>query len=204
MHELDVPSPIDLCDPEDAREWERIAQARPGRVQMFQIFANQLGNLGGRNLRILELGSGPGFLAAFLLDALPDLQLTLLDFSPAMHDLARTRLNERAGNVTFLNRSFKSPDWSHGLGRFNAVVTNQSVHELRHKRYAETLHSQVVPLLSPSSPFLVCDHFYGEDGQTNNRLYMSVEEQRQALLNVGFKTVEQLHKVGTLVMHRAT
>jgi SAM-dependent methyltransferase len=202
-HELDVPSPIDLCDPEDAREWERTAQARPGRIQMFQAIATQLGQLRARDLKVLDLGSGPGFLAEFLLDALPNPRLTLLDFSPAMQELARIRLQGRATKVSFLTSSFKNPDWARDLGIFDAVVTNQAVHELRHKRYAEALHSQVLTLLSPGSPYLVCDHFYGVGGLSNDQLYMSVEEQRQSLLNAGFKSVEQVHKVGTLVMHRA-
>jgi SAM-dependent methyltransferase len=203
MHEPDVPSPIDLCDPVVALEWERTAQARPGRAQMFQVFASQLRSLGRRDLKVLDLGSGPGFLGEFLLDAMPDLELTLLDFSPAMHELARIKLKVRAAKVAFLNLSFKSPDWASGLGMFDAVVTNQAVHELRHKRYAEALHSQVASVLGAGSPYLVCDHFYGEDGQGNNQLYMSVDEQQQALLDAGFKSVEQLLKVGTLVMHRA-
>ena len=202
--EVDVPSPIDLCDPIDAREWERTAQARPGRMQMFQAFVGQLQNIAKPNPKILELGSGPGFLAEFLLDALPDLQLTLLDFSSVMHELARARLGSRAHQVRFLHSSFKSPDWYQGLDKFDAVVTNQAVHELRHKKYAEALHSRVATLLNPESPYLVCDHFFGEGGQSNDQLYMSVAEQRQALLNAGFRSVEQVQKIGTLVMHRAT
>jgi hypothetical protein len=42
VHEPDEPSPIDLCNRQDAIEWERAAQARPGRAQMFHAFAAQL------------------------------------------------------------------------------------------------------------------------------------------------------------------
>jgi len=86
MNRRDVPSPIALCDPRDAREWERTAQARPGRSEMFQAVGLALFGLGKANLSVLDLGSGPGFLAAYILDALPEAQLTLLDFS-AMHEL---------------------------------------------------------------------------------------------------------------------
>jgi SAM-dependent methyltransferase len=201
--ESDVPSPIDLRDPADARAWESSAQSRPGRTEMFQAFASQLNCLGVSALRVLELGSGPGFLADFLLRAMPHLELTLLDFSPPMHDLARVRLKDRLSSVHFLSLSFRSPGWVHGLGPFDAIVTNQAVHELRHKRYAPILHAEVAGLLSPGGSYLVCDHFCGEGGMSNNQLYMSVEEQRQALLNAGFKVVDQINKVGSLVMHRA-
>ncbi|MEO8308674.1 MAG: class I SAM-dependent methyltransferase [Pseudomonadota bacterium] len=173
MHELDVPSPIDLCDPVDALEWERAAQSRPGRAEMFQSFAAQLQSMGRSDLQVLELGSGPAFLAEYLLSALPELRLSLLDFSQPMDDLARIRLAERASGVRFLHRSFEDQDWTRGLGKFDAVITNQAVHELRHKRYAQVLHSQVAEVLAPGGSYLVCDHYFGEGGMGNDQLYMS-------------------------------
>jgi ubiquinone/menaquinone biosynthesis C-methylase UbiE len=202
MNEQDVPSPIDLCDPTDAQEWERTAPARPGRAEMFEAFSRELGALGNRPLTVLELGSGPGFLAACLLNALPDLNLTLLDFSAPMHDLARARLGSHAGRVTHVERSFKQPGWSHGLGPFDAAVTNQAVHELRHKRHATALHAAVRAVLKPGAPYLVSDHFLGPGGVGNDQLYMTLAEHRDALLNAGFSEVALVTMAGSLVMHR--
>jgi SAM-dependent methyltransferase len=201
--DCDVPSPIDLCDPVDAREWERTAQARPGRSEMFQIFANQLIRMDRSNIRVLDLGSGPGFLAEYLIGVLPAMELSLLDFSQPMHELAGARLGGRSARVQFIRRSFKEASWAKGLGKFDAVLTNQAVHELRHKRYAPALHISVAEVLKEGGVYLVCDHYFGAGGMSNNQLYMSVEEQRQALADAGFRSVEQLHRAGTLVMHRA-
>src|SRR5438876_6403236 len=107
MNEQDVPSPINLRDPLDAWEWERTAQERPGRVEIFQTIGRELLALGKSDLTVLELGSGPGFLAAYLLDTLPAVRLTLLDFSASMHNLALARLGSRATQVRFVERSFK-------------------------------------------------------------------------------------------------
>ncbi len=204
MNHRDVPSPIDLRDPRDAREWERTAQARPGRAEIFQAFVRELLALGKSDLTVLELGSGPGFLAAHLLDALPALHLMLLDFSAAMHDLARARLGPRATHVHFVERNFKEAGWSRGLGSFDAVISNQAVHELRHKNHAARLHVEVKEILKPSGVFLVSDHFFGEGGLGNDQLYMAVGEQRNALLGAGFSAVVQVTTAGSLVMHRAT
>ena len=201
MGEPDIPSPIDLRDPVDARAWESAAQARPGRAEMFQAFLTELRCIDGNE--VLELGSGPGFLADFLLATLPSLELTLLDFSPAMHDLARARLDDRADRVFFIERNFKDPNWMRSLGPFDAVITNQAVHELRHKRYASTLHSQVASVLKPGAPYLVCDHFFGEGGMQSAQLYMTIEEQEHALLGAGFGSVGLVRRSGTLAMHRA-
>ena len=71
MHQ-DVPSPIDLRSMSDASEWERTAtEKRPWRAEFFEEFADELKTLRPPCRRVLELGSGPGFLASQLLDAMP-------------------------------------------------------------------------------------------------------------------------------------
>jgi hypothetical protein len=82
----DVPSPIDLRLMSDACEWERTAyEKRPWRADFFAMFADQLIHRQPQMRRVLELGSGPGFLARHLLMGSPDLRMVLLDFSGAMH-----------------------------------------------------------------------------------------------------------------------
>ena len=64
---IDVPSPIDLRLMADARSWAESALARrPVRPEFFDAFAREVGR---DDARVLELGSGPGFLAEHLLRA---------------------------------------------------------------------------------------------------------------------------------------
>ncbi|MDH0864456.1 class I SAM-dependent methyltransferase [Mitsuaria sp. GD03876] len=191
MSLLDVPSPIDLRQMADARQWADEAMVkRPWRTEFFETFAQTLD--AGNAHHVLELGSGPGFLAHYLLGALPEIDYVALDFSSAMHQLAAERLGPAASRVRFVERSFREPDWVEGLGPFDHVVTNQAVHELRHKRHARALHEQVRGLLKPGGRYLVCDHFAGDGGMKNDQLYMSIEEQRLALAEAGFTRVEPL------------
>jgi len=83
------------------------------------------------NARVLELGSGPGFLAHRVLDRCPSIEgYTLLDFSEHMLGLSRERLVAFPA-ATFVLGSFKSEDWTrHVEGRFDCVLAMQSVHEL--------------------------------------------------------------------------
>lgn len=201
----DVPSPIDLRLMADAREWESTAMfKRPCRAEFFAAFASAIASAFLPVRRVLELGSGPGFLAEHLLNCLPTVSYVALDFSSAMHQLAAARLGSLASRVEFVERSFRESSWPEGLGQFECVVTHQAVHELRHKRYASTLHSQVRQALVQGGLYLVCDHFAGEGGMKNEQLYMSVEEQRLALLGTGFSKVEQLMLKSGLVLHYAT
>jgi SAM-dependent methyltransferase len=200
----DVPSPIDLRTMEDARPWAASALAkRPVRPEFFARFASAIAEALPQEARVLELGSGPGFLALHLLEALPRIRYDALDFSPAMHALARARLADAASRVRFIERSFREPDWTTGLGPYDAVVTHQAIHELRHKRHAEALHRQVRALLRPQGLYLACDHFVGEGGMTNDALYMTIDEQRHALERAGFGEVRLLLSKGGLALHQA-
>jgi SAM-dependent methyltransferase len=201
----DVPSPIDLRLMLDAQEWEQSAMLkRPWRVDFFSCFLKQIEQSPMTILRTLELGSGPGFLAKHVLESTRDFSYVMLDFSLAMHQLAKARLGELVTRAVFIEQSFKDPTWTSGLGKFECVLTNQAVHELRHKRYAPELHAQVKSVLAPGGFYLVCDHFAGEGGMANDQLYMSIDEQREALLAGGFNQVDQLLIKGGLVMHRAS
>lgn len=200
----DVPSPIDLNVMHEAQAWALAAtQKRPYRRDFFARFAHEVTQASPRVDHVLELGSGPGFLAEQLLLADPGLVCTLLDVSPAMHELARVRLGPHASRARFIQRSFKDPAWTSGLGPLPCVVTHQAVHELRHKRHATTLHEQVRSILTPGGTYLVCDHFAGDGGMRDDQLYMTPEEQQQALIQAGFRSVRQLMRQGSLVMHLA-
>ena len=197
---LDVPSPIDLQSRKDATAWEQNAMAaRPWRVEFFECFAKAIANVQGP-VRVLELGSGPGFLAAHLLATLPNLSMVLLDFSRPMHDLARTRLKPHLERVEFIERSFKDSDWFSSLNDFDFVVTNQAVHELRHKRYAPELHKQVRNVLAPNGRYLVSDHYAGDGGMKNTDLYMTIEEHLEALASAGYQSISELMRKGGMVV----
>ncbi len=199
----DVPSPIDLREMEDAKTWAETALLkRPCRTAFFDCFLKEILDL--MPGKVLELGSGPGFLARHVLEYLPGLDYVALDFSPAMHELALKRLGMLAKSVAFVERSFREPSWTEGLGLFDAILTNQAVHELRHKRRAVRFHAEVRSILSPGGSYLVCDHFAGEGGMTDTDLYMSVEEQFSALQAAGFGEIRLLHLDGGMALHRAS
>lgn len=200
--QVEVPSPIDLRRPDHAAQWAAAALAkRPQREQVFTAFANELTNTNAR--RVLELGSGPGFLAQRVLESEPGIELTLLDFSAAMHDLARARLGALAERVKFVVADFREPAFADGLGLYDAVITNQAVHELRHKTRAAGLHARVKSLLVSGGSYLACDHFVGDEGMQNNELYMTGQEQRDALHAAGFGHIDVLLTSGSLQLLRA-
>jgi ubiquinone/menaquinone biosynthesis C-methylase UbiE len=200
---MDVPSPIDFSRTEEAQAWAEAAnRKRPWRAEIFVAIAQELQGLQRPSLAVLELGAGPGSLAEEVFRALPDARYTLLDSSPPMQDLARARLGPFAG-AEFVTVDFSRPGWAKGLRSFDAVVSVQAVHELRHKRHAVSLHETVYRLLRADGLYLVCDHVLGPGGMTNGELYMTISEQAAALDTAGFRSVSVLMEKGGLVLHRA-
>lgn len=200
----DVPSRVDLRQWDDAQTWASVAiQRRPWREEFFQAIVHELGFLKQNELSILELGSGPGFLALRVLENVPTATYVALDFSPAMHSLARQRLGSLAQRVNFLEVDFKRSDWVVGLHSFDAVLTVQAIHELRHKCHAPAIYRSIRLLLNKGGIFLVCDHFVGDGGMRDSNLYMTVGEHDQALRQAGFKRVEKRLETGGLVLFLA-
>ena len=199
----DVPTSMDFREREVARKWEADANVvRPWRTQFFAAMIAELRALGSAPLSVLDLGSGPGFLAQAITDALPSTRYTLLDFSPAMQELASARLGEQR-DVVHVTADMRERDWWRGLPPVDAVVTMQAVHELRHKARAIGLHRGVHEVLRPGGLYLVCDHFLGPGGMSNSDLYMTVDEQRITLVAAGFADVTAVLQQESLVLHRA-
>ena len=199
----DVPSPIDLRNMSDARRWADAAMlVRPARHNVFDRIVQELRDLRSQPLSVLELGSGPGFLAERIIVNLTTFAYTALDFSAAMHALAKDRLGTNAERVRFVESDFKQPHWTSGLPTFDAVVTMQAVHELRHKQHALALYWQVGAVLHPGGSFLMCDHYVGDGAMSDRALFMTMEEHEAALHGAGFTNVHVLLKAGGLVLYR--
>jgi len=193
MSDEDVPSPIDLRDPKDARQWAATAEEkRPWRPRLRETIAATLRAGATAPARVLELGPGPGWLAETILRACPVERYTLFDFSLPMLEMSRERL-AGLGPVTFVHGDFRAPGWTDVLpGRFDAIVAMQSVHEIRHKRHFPGLYRQLHSLLAPGGRLLVCDHSPSPDKGRFNALCATPAEQHAAFQAAGFERLETI------------
>src|SRR5262245_13915717 len=145
----DVPYGNDWDSAEEVAAWaEEADRIRPWRAQIRDHIARAVATL-PPGACVLELGSGPGFLAHRVLQRCSTLEgYTLVDFSQPMLALSRERLATFRA-ASFVLASFKSEDWI-GLvgGPFDCVLSMQAIHELRHKRHAVRLYEQVYGVLA--------------------------------------------------------
>jgi SAM-dependent methyltransferase len=202
MNPRDVPSPIDFHDPVQARAWmEQTAIKRPWRQEFFQAFATALKDRSSRPLRILELGSGPGQLATAILKDCHVWQYVALDFSAAMHALAKEQLGSLAAKVKFAQRDFRKPAWNLALDKFDAVVTLQAAHETRHSERLPQLLHNARDCLKHGGLLLYCDHYRGR--LKNPVLYLERHAQGRALSTAGFINIRRLLDKGGMALYRA-
>lgn len=211
MSVQDVPTPIDLKNPQDALQWANEAnEKRPWRYEFFDYYVNLIQKAAkekhyqtdqNAQFNILEIGSGPGFLAKHLLTQCADIEYTALDFSDAMHELSKSKLlSSELDRVQYLIADFKNEDWRDQLGQYDAIIIHQALHELRHKNYANQFHQQVKTLLKRDALYLVCDHIFASDAMSNNDLYMSKHEHFQSLKYAGFTDIELVKEIKGLCL----
>lgn len=184
----DVPSPINLKDLKEAKHWADESNIkRPWRYAFFQYYSQHIQQ--SQALQILEIGSGPGFLASFLLAQHLDIQYTAVDFSEAMHELSQQSLDEgEKQRIQYIISDFKQNDWTQDLEAnfYDVIIIHQALHELRHKKHAKYFHQTVKKLLKPQGTYFICDHIYANDAMQNNQLYMSPSEHIAALQQADF------------------
>jgi ubiquinone/menaquinone biosynthesis C-methylase UbiE len=198
----DVPYGNDWDSAEDVAAWtEEADRIRPWRARIRDHIARRVATL-PPGAQVLELGSGPGFLAHRVLETCPQLAgYTLLDFSEPMLASSRERL-ARFPAASFVHASFKSDDWMRCVGGpVDCVLSMQAVHELRHKRHALRLYEQVHRTLAVPGCILICDHTPFDDSSTSSALYMTKREQQEALAEAGFCNVRVELAIDSLVLY---
>jgi SAM-dependent methyltransferase len=198
----DVPYGNDWDSAAEVAAWaEEADRIRPWRARIRDQIARRVAGL-PRGARVLELGSGPGFLAQAVLEACPELtSYALVDFSEPMLALSRGRLVSFPA-ARFVLASFKSEDWIRRVGGpFDCVLSMQAVHELRHKRHALRLYEQVHQVLAVPGRILICDHTPFDESAKCSALYLTKPEQQAALLAAGFFDVRVELEIESLVLY---
>ena len=201
LQKEDVPYGNDWDSATEAAAYGEAAdRSRPWRSEIRDHIAARIAAL-APGARVLELGAGPGLLAHRVLQRCVNLATyTLMDFSEPMLALSRERLAVFP-TASFVLASFKSEDWTRRVeGRFDCVVSMQAVHELRHKRHAPRLYEQIHDVLAVPGLVLICDHIPFDESPRNIALYMTEQEQQQALAAAGFANVHvELARTGLVL-----
>ena len=141
-----------------ARKWlSGVRSAIPLQADRLGVTVRLLAMNGRPVRRFLDLGCGDGVVGAAVLSRWPDAQGVFLDFSPAMLDAARTRLDSRH---VFVHDDYGDPAWVERIDShapFDAIVSGFSIHHQEDER-KRAIYSEIFSLLAPGGMFVNIEH----------------------------------------------
>jgi tRNA (cmo5U34)-methyltransferase len=105
---------------------------------------------------LLDVGCGGGNYTLKLLERIPSLNVTLIDLSQAMLDLAVQRVRPRTtGSLQTIHSDVREVDF--GKGRFDIVLASAMLHHLRTDEEWRTVFQKLHDALKPRGSFWIFD-----------------------------------------------
>lgn len=189
---------------------ERLRRTVPCYEELYGAVLGLIPVGHGENLRVLDLGSGTGILAAMVGETFPGAGITLVDLSQEMMNLARKRFaDEPDGRYTFHIMDYVNEDLP---GRYDAVVSALSLHHVEDEDKRKVF-GKVYDSLEEGGVFINADQYHRAQTNTeaghhgahhthhNPKTHESpVEEQLDWMREAGFVSVERTYENGRFVV----
>lgn len=145
-----------------ATEWVRRWDAQqettmPDREERFEVMVDLIEAVAGPTPRVLDVGCGPGSLAARVLARLPGAEVVGVDADPVLLSLARSTA---PAGVTLADVDLRDPGWTRALpagGRYDVVASTTALHWLRESEL-HRVYAACHRLLRPGGLLLNGDH----------------------------------------------
>ena len=115
-----------------------------------------------RRLRQRHLGAGTGRVSRRLLEAFPQLALTLVDVSPNMLAAAAQRLAPYGDRCQFIVQDIFEPDLDFAPQSQDGVVSVFAICHARGRAVYEQLYRRIYNWLKPGGCFVCYDHVLGD------------------------------------------
>lgn len=141
--------------------WENNLNRKwPFRQELVQHIVEELKTVChlGKKLQVVEFASGPGMVAWQLLNQLPDLKYTGLDFSGPFIDFARQRTHRFGGRARFVLVDLLQDNWQAELPQpVDAFISLQALHDLGSEEHVAKVYTEGFKLLSNCGKFVNAD-----------------------------------------------
>jgi cyclopropane fatty-acyl-phospholipid synthase-like methyltransferase len=166
----------------------------PERMRLFGLIFSQLNDAITPDGNIIELGLGPGYLAQYLLDRMPDVSYCGIDFSLPMIEIAQQRLHEYSSRVTYTQADLVKEAWEKNISNpAHAIVSTWALHDLGSPENISTVYERSYNALD-SNGILLNGDFVKPTGAAQEfeggRLY--VAKHLELLGTIGFSNVRCL------------
>lgn len=152
-----IPSPL-LDDLIAAWESQQEAYIRH-RAQRFGIITDALAHARPNLKSVLDIGAGLGSFSKIILQRFPDVTVLVLDYDPALLQLARHNLAEYSDRVTIIEADLRDPGWLTAIGaeKPDTIVSSTALHWLPTDRLVR-LYRSVAEVLDKDGLFFNADH----------------------------------------------
>lgn len=145
-------------DAEYAQSWADRFKVTEERLSCFEHLGDLIEPELSKSSTILELGTGPGYLAAYLLDRFTCARYLCLDYSAAMREIAGRPLEAHRARVSFLEADLIHPSWDVVVPEKCAVVVSTwALHDLGSKTAVESVYLAASRVLTTRGLLLNAD-----------------------------------------------
>lgn len=128
-------------DPDFVAGWADRFVPTPARMALFERMHAELAAALPPDATLVELGVGPGYLAEYLLAALPEVRYWGVDFSRPMLELAGRRLRAHGPRLGLVRADLLADAWGQRIPEsIDAVVTTWSLHDLGSQANVEAVY----------------------------------------------------------------
>lgn len=105
---------------------------------------------------ILDIGAGTGLLSSFIIEKYPNANLTLIDISEKMIEVAKSRLKYKT-DVTYIIDDYTKYQFDK---KYEIVISSLSIHHLTDIEKKE-LYARIYSILNQDGVFINADQVYG-------------------------------------------
>ena len=131
------------------RGWaSRFVPTEP-RLQLFDMILAEVEKLGKSDAHVVELGTGPGYMARHMLERNSEITFEALDFSDVFMNVARETIGDLCHRVIFTNADLMDQAWPAKLSkRPNAIVSTWALHDLGGQQPVADVYARCYETLS--------------------------------------------------------
>ena len=145
----------------------RVRKVVPRYEEMLDVMISCIIPRKGHQIRAIDLGCGTGAVSKRLVDAFPETELTCLDMTEDMIDIARQRLGAH-GNVRFVLSDLYDFEFD---GQYDVIISSLALHHIVTDHDKKMLYRRIFEALEPGGSFYNADIVLGSDDEVQS-LYM--------------------------------